>query len=437
MSCTNCGGPQLPDCDTPKILVCVRKPTDPFPSQAWAVATCVANSVTAINLFSDEDGLIPFVGYTIADRVPCSTDMEQITAPINQQLRETQQAITTQVDKSGEEVEAEIVALRDLLNSVIFAEDSPTASGSNGFAMLAMRQLVDSPSTDADGDYTMFKVDEEGRLKVSTKPASFTLSQGPTNTVNQSVSVDVSRASNVSFHLKNTGTAAIAAGAVAFEASLDSTDGVNGTWASIQALASNTNTIATSHVLPAVAIGAGAPNAFEASVNGYNWFRIRNTVAVTANANALWSIQRGSYATEPIPAAQVTGTQPVSGSVTVVPVAGTAFSLNSAAGLNLTAVSAAAASLHTLYATNGGVAVAYLKLYNKTTAPVVATDVPVMVIPIPAASGGIPGVATLPFGFSGQRFSAGIAIAITNGFPDTDGSGILAGQVKLMMTRST
>ena len=40
--------------------------------------------------------------------------------------------------------------------------------------------------------------------------------------------------------------------------------------------------------------------------------RIRCTVAVTASAIATWTIQRGSYATEPIPAAQISGTQPVS-----------------------------------------------------------------------------------------------------------------------------
>ena len=50
---------------------------------------------------------------------------------------------------------------------------------------------------------------------------------GAAAAVNDTVRADVSAASNVVFHVKNTGTATMSVGTFVFEASLDST---NGTW---------------------------------------------------------------------------------------------------------------------------------------------------------------------------------------------------------------
>ena len=132
---------------------------------------------------------------------------------------------------------------------------------------------------------------------------------------------------------------------------------------------------------------------------------------------------------------KVIGTVPVNGSLTT---AGTAtplpsttaggfasfLKLTSAATTNLTAWRAAATALSFLTAYNGGAAVAYLKLYNKATAPVLATDVPVMKIPLPPNQ-----LVVLPFHFA--RFSTGLALAITNLEPDTDATTVAAGQVVL------
>ena len=71
------------------------------------------------------------------------------------------------------------------------------------------------------------------------------------------------------------------------------------------------------------------------------------------------------------------------------------------------------------------------------TAPVLATDIPEMIIVVPAAVSGVPGVYTLPIGFSGLRFNIGLGIAITGGASDTDTTAVTAGQVKVKMSRNS
>jgi hypothetical protein len=55
---------------------------------------------------------------------------------------------------------------------------------------------------------------------------------------------------------------------------------------------------------------------------------------------------------------------------------------------------------------------------------------------VPAAVGGVPGVATLPIGHQGFRFALGLGIAITGAVADTDTTAVAAGQVKVMLSRT-
>jgi hypothetical protein len=148
-------------------------------------------------------------------------------------------------------------------------------------------------------------------------------------------------------------------------------------------------------------------------------------------------------------AAPVTGTMVIgSGTVTTVstvtavtasgtPTApATPYILNSLATTNGALILTATSGLHAFYATNAGAAPAYVKLYNKATAPTVGTDVPAMIIPVPAAVDGVPGVATLPIGHQGFRFALGLGIAITGGAGDADTTAVAAGQVKVMLSRT-
>ena len=131
-----------------------------------------------------------------------------------------------------------------------------------------------------------------------------------------------------------------------------------------------------------------------------------------------------------------------SGTITTVTTAGTPavpatpYILNSAATTNGALIITGTSGLQAFYASNIGATAAFVKLYNKATAPVVGTDVPAMLIPVPAASGGVPGVATLPIGFNGFRFALGLGIAITGGSADADTTAIAAGQVKVILSRT-
>lgn len=102
-----------------------------------------------------------------------------------------------------------------------------------------------------------------------------------------------------------------------FEASLDATTSANGTWFGIQAVRTNANTIETTTGV----LSAPPAYAWELSVNGYSRFRIRATAWVSGTQ--VWNIQACTFATEPIPAAQVSATQPVSFTQAALP-AGTA-----------------------------------------------------------------------------------------------------------------
>jgi hypothetical protein len=130
---------------------------------------------------------------------------------------------------------------------------------------------------------------------------------------------------------------------------------------------------------------------------------------------------------------------PITGTVTASvtpPAPVTPYFLNSAATTNAALIITGTSGLTSLYATNTGASAAFVKLYNKATAPVVGTDIPEMVIPIPAAVAGLPGVAAPNIGFIGMRFALGLGIAITGGAADTDTSAVAAGQVKVKLSRT-
>lgn len=327
------------------------------------------------------------------------------------------------------------------LASAVKAEDSAAVDGDKGIPWLAMRQATDAPSSSNDGDYTIPKTDEEGRLKVSSKPASYPDITGDitaiqatigTPVVGGTVAGDVSRASNVMAFCTGTFSAVNCT----FEGSLEASGDTN--WFSIQAVRSNANTIETT----TGNLSAQPAYAWEMSVNALKRVRVRATARTSGTQS--WRFVQGTYATEPIPAAQISGTQPVSGTVTATVTGGTVnpvtpatpYFINSAATTNGALILTGTSGVHAFYATNTGASAAYVKLYNKATAPTVGTDIPEMIIPVPAAAGGVPGVATLPIGFAGFRFALGLGIAITGGAGDTDTTAVAAGQVKVKLTRT-
>jgi hypothetical protein len=193
------------------------------------------------------------------------------------------------------------------------AEDSASADGDSGIVILAQRRDADAASTGSDGDYTTLKMDEAGRLKVASQPAAYAATVGNVTSAASTVPVNTERFSNLMAHC--TGT--FAGANCTFEGSLNSTNGTDGNWFAVQAIRSNANTIETVTGV----LGAAPAYAWELSVNALKWFRIRAT-AWTSGAQ-VWTLVPGTYATEPIPGAQVSATQPVSGSVTATLAAAT------------------------------------------------------------------------------------------------------------------
>lgn len=312
--------------------------------------------------------------------------------------------------------------------------NAPFVDGSPGQIMLAKRRDADTTAV-ADGDLNILNMDENGRLKVSTQPASYTDGTGNITASAQTVFLNVDRSSNVTISMVAT---TLVGHNATFEYSNNSTNGTDGNWYGVQVVRSNANTVET-----ATGVLAATPvYGWEASVNAYKWFRVRATAHTSGTA--AYIIKQGTYATEPVPAIQITGTQPVSGTVTATVTAGTInpvvpatpYFLNSAATTNGALIITGTSNVSSFYATNEGASTAYIKLYNKATAPTVGTDVPEMIIPVPAAVGGLPGVANPRIGFHGFRFALGLGIAITRNAVFSDTTAIGASEVKVKISRT-
>lgn len=306
-----------------------------------------------------------------------------------------------------------------------YGEDTPHVSGATGNLMLAIRSDDDLPTAN-NGDYTILKMDEEGRLKVASKPASYAATVGNVTSATSTVVVNTERFSNLMIHCAGT----FAGVNCTFEGSLNSTNGTDGNWFAVQAIRSSANTIETT-----TGVLAAAPAyAWELSVNALRYFRIRATA--WTSGTQVWTLIPGTYATEPIPGAQVSATQPISGTVTatvtggtVLPVTPTTLFTNSAATTNATLVKNTAGTLWSIAVSNTNAAARFLKLFNLTTAPTVGTSVPVFTVAIPSG-----GTVLVNGGSNGIRFATGISLAITGAAGDLDTTAIGVGDVKVATT---
>ena len=198
----------------------------------------------------------------------------------------------------GSVVNPDLVAVRDTVAGASF----------KGLPIFAVRK-DDDGLPEAEGDFAALQMNEEGRLKVASKPAVYPVVTQTVNGNSQNVPVDTSRASNATVHIKG-GAVAGAGGNFTFQGSVDSTDGSDGTWFTIQAVRTDANTVATTTGVLALAINTGNAYAWELSVNAYQWLRVRSTAYTSGQY--IVTIVRGTYATEPIPAIQTHG---VSGNV--------------------------------------------------------------------------------------------------------------------------
>lgn len=298
-----------------------------------------------------------------------------------------------------------------LLNGQQVEGDAYTAAQKLMMAGGVRRDANTSP-VDTDGDVHPFVFNDEGRLKVSATPASVTAQTGSITANGQTVVATVSRFSNLMCHC--TGTFSTVN--VTFEGSING--GTN--WFTVQVIRSNANTIETT----SGNLSAAPAYAWEASVNGLTHFRVRATAFTSGTQN--WTFLPGVYATEPIPGSQVSGTQPISGTVTITNPNGTSYNVVTTASTNAANIKNAAGNLFQISISNPTATAAYVKLYNKASSPTVGTDVPVITIAIPATAAGV-GEKVYTFGQVGMRFATGISIAVTAAAAATDTGNAVAG----------
>jgi hypothetical protein len=123
----------------------------------------------------------------------------------------------------------------------------------------------------------------------------------------------------------------------------------------------------------------------------------------------------------PAPASATTGATP--------------FKLSgSANSTNATSVNGSACTLWDLVAVNvSSSAMAYLKIYDKASAPTVGSDTPVYILPLPYATSGNGGGASKQFPV-GLKLVNGLSFAITGGMADSDTTAVAANQVLLSGT---
>lgn len=230
--------------------------------------------------------------------------------------------------------------------------------------------------------------------------------------VNDALTLDVANLSSVRFEIS---------GVYNFTLVFESLGMDGSTWFPMQVVTVNSNTVATSHST------ANATQAYEASCNTVSKVRVRVSAFTSAGAHSV-GIAGSSAEIEPAPVAQIAGTVPVSGSTTATPVTGTAYALTTAATTNGALIITGAKRLAELSISNPTATAAFVKLYNKATAPTVGTDVPVKTIPI-AATGNANGLddKEINFGALGKQFPLGIGIAVTGLAAATDTTATVAG----------
>ncbi|MDE2105935.1 MAG: hypothetical protein KGL39_52420, partial [Patescibacteria group bacterium] len=109
-------------------------------------------------------------------------------------------------------------------------------------------------------------------------------------------------------------------------------------------------------------------------------------------------------------------------------IAQTPYHLVSAATTNATNITAAVGLARVVSAINNGAGWAYLKIFDKATAPVPGTDTPVLSLGIPPGGGTNPAVEF--------KLTAGLGIAITGGAADNDTTAVTAAQVIVNLVHS-
>lgn len=208
-------------------------------------------------------------------------------------------------------------------------------------------------------------------------------------------------------------------GALTVQVTLDGTNWVN--------LSGTTSIVNVATKASVGSFASATTGVFQVDVAGVQGVRV-SAIAGAMTGTATVSIQAGAgTGIVSIDTPVVLGASTAAIGTISTP-AGTAISVTSAASTNASSQKASAGNLFEITVSNPTATPAYVKLYNKASAPTVGTDVPVLTIVAPAtAATQSPSVISLNFGQIGKRFATGIAMAITGGVAATDTTNAVAG----------
>lgn len=240
---------------------------------------------------------------------------------------------------------------------------------------------------------------------------------GAFSAAGQTVVLDVREANSAAVHLVGGGVAATGIGLV-FEATLDAvTPGdaaseAAAKWFRVEGTRTQGSTIEDAPTNIGLAIGAALTYAWKLNVTSYAAVRVRCSARTAGDVVA--TIIGTRFPTEPAPT--------VRGSMTANPPTGTKHRLKTAASTNLANLVNSPCNLDVLTISNPTATPAFLKLYDKATAPVIGTDVPELIVPIPANS-----FQAIPFPNTGHRFAAGLGHAVVAGGAEADATATVAG----------
>jgi hypothetical protein len=263
---------------------------------------------------------------------------------------------------------------------------------------------------DHNGTARAFFVDTSGRQKISHgQPPSVATNL---TAVNNAIVLNLDGFSTATFYFAGT----FAGANLTFEQSPDSTNGTDGTW--FTTLASPTGTTTS----PAATTGSiSASIAYDVAAPGASFVRARLTAITSGTVNAQATASTSSIDPSPSIATHAV-TQSGTWTTTGTPANSTLYSVVTTASTNAAVARTVGANLYELSVSNPTTSVAYLKIYNKASAPTVGTDVPLLTIPVPATS-----FQEIQFAAVGKRFSAGIAVAVTANAVATDTTVTVAG----------
>lgn len=204
----------------------------------------------------------------------------------------------------------------------------------------------------------------------------------------------------------------------------------SGTWnvgsiTTLPALATGANTIGSiASITVAINPGVAATNLGKAidSVMGATDTGVA-MLAVRRDSPTALTPAAGDYAVPQIDSTGAAWVHPTLGTTGGL----TPYQLISAATTNATSVKASAGTVGSLVVTNNHATnIAYLKLYNKATAPTVGTDTPVQTYALAALGGGV----AIDFS-NGLAFGTGIAFALTGGMAVADTAAVAVSQVSV------